>query len=335
MKSLVVGGTGFLGGAIAEAALSAGHHVVVLSRGQKQRALPDRVGLLQGDRHGDLEALKGRDFDFVFDTCGYAPDAVERLLDIVGAGLQRYIFISSGSVYGDYAKPYLSESDPVPTAREADLELARTLPAERRSSAFSYGDSYGPLKRACEIVAQDRLGDRAILLRSGLLVGVGDYADRLTWWARRIDEGGRIPVPAPKDSRLQMIDVRDAAAFAVRIVAEGRSGIYNLTSRDMPFSALLEAIIAVSGAEAQLVWVAPEKLREAGIQAWTELPLIMPPDASLRYFFQVDTERAHRDGLSCRPIADTLRDLVEWDRANRERPLSCGISRQQERALLA
>ena len=261
MKALVVGGTGFLGGAIVEAAVAAGCEVAVLSRGQTRRTLPEGVRVLQGDRHDDLAVLAGERFDLVFDTCGYTPDAVERLLRVVGPGLQRYLFVSSVSVYRDYSKPRLCETDPVPMASEADFAVARSLPAEQRSDAVAYGQSYGPLKRACEVVAQEMLGERAILLRSGLLVGAGDYSDRLTWWVRRIDQGGRIPVPAAKDSFFQMIDVRDAAAFAVRAAMEGRSGIYNMTSRDMPLSALLDAIVAVTGADAELVWLRRKSCR--------------------------------------------------------------------------
>lgn len=335
MKALVVGGTGFLGGAIVEAAVAAGCAVAVLSRGETERTLPQGVRVLQGDRHGDLAVLIGERFDLVFDTCAYAPDAVERLLQVVGPGLRHYLFVSSVSVYRDYSKPRLSETDPVPTAGEADYALVRGLPAEQRSDAVAYAPSYGPLKRACEVVAQERLGERAILLRSGLLVGAGDTSDRLTWWVRRIDQGGRIPVPAAKDSFFQMIDVRDAAAFAVRAALDERSGIYNMTSRDMPLSALLDTIVAVTGAEAELVWLPAGKLEEAGIQPWTELPLIAPSDARRRYFFQIDTGRARRNGLTCRPIAETLTDLLHWDRANRDRPLKCRISPEQERALLA
>ena len=334
MKSLVVGGTGFLGGAIAEAALGAGHDVTVLSRGQTKRSLCDGIRMLQGDRYNDLEALKGEKFDVVFDTCGYTPDAVERLLDLVGSELQRYIFVSSISVYGDYAKRHLSEAYPAPTAADADLDVARSVSAEQRSSAFAYGKSYGPLKRACEIVAESHLGARAILLRSGLLVGAGDYTDRLTWWVRRIDQGGQIPVPAPADSLVQMIDVRDAAAFAVRTAVEERSGLYNLTSRPIELSALFNATIEVSGAQAEIVWVPVDKLHEAKIQPWTELPLILPPGETTRHLFEIDTDKAHRHGLHCRPINDTLLNILDWDRSDRERALISGISCDQERALL-
>jgi len=335
MKSLVVGGTGFLGGAIAEAALGAGHDIAVLSRGQIERALPEGVRVLRGDRHGDLEVLTGEKFDIVFDTCGYTPDAIERLLQVVGSNMGRYVFISSASVYGDYSKPHRSETDPVSTADEADLDVARNVKAEQRADAFAYGKSYGPLKRACEIVAKDQLGDRAILLRAGLLVGAGDYTGRLTWWVRRIDQGGKIPVPAPKDSCFQMIDVRDAAAFAIRAAVEERSGIYNLIGPDMLLSALFEEIIEVSGSASELVWVSEKKLQETGIQPWTELPLILPPGEATRYLFKIATKKARRDGLSCQPAVETIRDLLEWDRAHRRHPLKCGISHDQERALLS
>ena len=316
-------------------AVDAGHDATVLSRGVTQRNPPDGVRLVRADRHGDLTALRGERFDAVFDTCGYAPDVVQHLLNVIGSHLQRYVFISSTSVYGDYSKLHLCETDPAPSAEAIDLDVALNVPPEDRSSAFAYGKSYGPLKRACEIVAQHHLDDRAIILRSGLLVGGGDYTDRLTWWVRRIDQGGRVPIPARKDSPFQMIDVRDAAAFAVRTVIEECSGIYNLTGPEMPLSALFESAAEVSGADVDLVWVAEEKVEEIGIAPWTELPIILPMRESLRYFFQIDTRKAQSAGLRCRPSAETLVDILIWDQANRERCLKCGISEEQEVALLA
>ena len=225
MRCLVVGGTGFLGGAITDALQGAGHEVAVLSRGRSARALPEGVETIVADRHGDLGALEGRGFDWVFDTCAYAPDAVTRLLDAVGDRLSRYVLISSISVYGSYETEGMDETAPAPDASEEDLAKAASLGPDERSDAFAYGASYGPLKHACERAAEDVLGARACALRVGLLVGAGDYTDRLTWWVRRLDEaaGARaeVPVPAPMDRAVQMIDVRDVAARqAERHVAE-------------------------------------------------------------------------------------------------------------------
>jgi 2'-hydroxyisoflavone reductase len=334
VRTLVVGGTGFLGGAIAETAAGAGHEVTILSRGETRRDLPGGTRVIHGDRYGSLKALRNERFDFVFDTCAFSPDAVENLLGVVGADLGRYVVISSISAYGTFLKPRLNEREPVPTASGADLALARSVPQDRRASATAYGASYGPLKRACEISAQDSLGERAIVLRVGLLVGAGDYTDRLTWWVRRIDEGGVIAAPAPHNRPIQLIDARDAAEFAVHAAISGCSGIYNVTGPEMPLSAVLDEAVRISGSDAEFVWVGEEKLANAGIEAWTEMPLMAPPVPSFRHFMQVDIDKAHRDGLRHRPLTDTLDQILHWDRQNRDRPLKCGVPPQKQAAAL-
>lgn len=179
MRCLVVGGTGFLGGTIADQLSLAGHEVAVLARGVTRRT-GRPVEMLHADRHRDLGALAGRHFDWVFDTCAFAPEAVTAFLDALDDRLNRYVLVSSISVYCDFSEPDLDENAPVPTATAENLRLAAALPPEERGSAIAYGAAYGPLKRACEIAAQERLGDSATLLRVGLLVGAGDYTDRLT-----------------------------------------------------------------------------------------------------------------------------------------------------------
>lgn len=297
--------------------------------------MSDQMRELRVDRYGSLAVLKDQRFDYVFDTCAYAPDSVQSLLQSLKPAIQRYVFVSSASVYGDFSKPRIAETTPVPTAAEADFEVARNIPVNDRASAFAYGASYGPLKRACELVAQQHLGDKALVLRSGLLVGEGDYTDRLTWWVRRIDEGGKVPAPNPQERAVQMIDVRDAAAFAVHAAADAKlSGIYNLTGEPFSLATLLQTLIDLSASGAELVWVDEQKFEQAGIEPWSELPLIVPAGEQFRCFLQIDTARARRDGLACRPIAETVGQILGWDRANRSRPLKCGISREKERAVI-
>ena len=334
-KSLVVGGTGFLGGAIVDSIARAGHQVTVLSRGGTKRDLPDGTRTLHGDRYGSLVALRNEQFDFVFDTCAFSPDAVENLLDAIGLGFRRYVLVSSISAYGTFLKPLLNESDAVPTANEADVEVARNVPERNRGNAAAYGASYGPLKRACEILAHDRLGEKAISLRVGLLAGAGDYTDRLTWWVRRIDQGGMVVAPAPHSRPIQLIDARDAAKFAVHAAVSELSGIYNVTGPEMPLCAVLNEAIRISKSDAELVWVSEQKLKDAEIEAWSEMPLMAPPVPSFRYLMQVDTGKAHAAGLTTRPPTDTLEQVLRWDRLNRERPLKCGVSPEKERAALS
>ncbi|WNZ53918.1 NAD-dependent epimerase/dehydratase family protein (plasmid) [Microbulbifer sp. MKSA007] len=338
MRVLVVGGTGFLGGALTETLTSAGHEVSVLVRGNTNRSLPNAVKAITADRHGDLSTLQEQQFDWAFDTCAFEPDAVRHLLEALGDTLQRYVFISSISAYGTFTKPLLNEQDAVPLPTEEDLALARNLEPKERSSAHSYGASYGRLKHACELEAEDMLGDRVTSLRVGLLVGAGDYSDRLTWWVRRIDQATadtpEVPAPAPTSRDVQMIDVQDVAEFALACAEEQRGGVWNVTSAPMRLGDMLQQIISVSGSPARLKWVDEEYILEAGIQPWTDLPVMIPSASDYTHFMNVDTARAEAAGLTCRPLSETLEPLLEWDRTRRDVPLKCGLSAEQEAALL-
>ncbi|PRY92024.1 2'-hydroxyisoflavone reductase [Hasllibacter halocynthiae] len=339
MKSLVIGGTGFLGGAIAEALAARGHEVAVLSRGSTARALPGGIESIRADRHGDLRALEGRRFDWAFDTCAYAPGDVEALLDALGGRLGRYVLASSLSVYGRYDAPGLTEAQEAPGAGPGDLARAAAVPVGERASAAAYGPSYGPLKRACERIAGGRLGARATALRIGLIVGAGDYTDRLTWWVRRLDEAGRgaaraLPAPAPPDRPVQVLDVRDAADFAVRSAEGGLGGAWNVTGRPLPMRDLLRAIQAATGSAARIRWCPPAAFAAAGAEPWTDVPLMAPDLPAFRHFLEVDAGRARAAGLAIRPLAETLGPLVAWDRARRDVPLSCGMTPAQEEGVL-
>ena len=339
MRCLVVGGTGFLGGAIADALAAGGHEIAALARGETGRPLPAGVEAIRADRHGDLRALAGRRFEWAFDSCAYEPGAVGRLLDSLGPGLARYVLISSISAYGTFPHPGMTEDEPAADATEEDLAAARAMPPEERASAAAYGASYGPLKRACERAAEERLGARATALRVGLLVGAGDYTDRLTWWVRRIDEARgsrrRIPAPGPPSRPVQMIDARDAALFALRCAEEGLGGVWNVTGRATTFAEVLTAIRDATGSEAEMAWVDERAVLHAGLRPWTDLPLMAPPDPDFRGFLQVSAERAFAAGLRCRPLAETLAPLLAWDRGRRDRPLKGGLAPEQEAALLS
>lgn len=337
MNVLVVGGTGFLGGAVVDAALEAGHRVAIFTRGQTVNpALGAGFETIVGDRHHDLSALRDRSFDLVVDTCAFAPDAVESLLDALFPTIGLYALVSSASVYAGFAEPGLTEQAPTSRATPEQLDLARSLPVERRSSAGSYGTAYGPLKRECELAALERLGDRALVLRSGLLVGAGDYTDRLTSWVRRVDQGGSIPAPGNPQRLVQLIDVRDAARFIVEGAVKGLGGVFNLTGRPLPMSALLDSCHHVAGSDARFVWCPDEAVLAVGLEPWSEVPLWLPhSDESFRHFLEIDTEKAFAQGLQIRPLAETLENILAWDRTRRPTPLKAGMPPEKEAALLA
>ena len=336
MKVLVVGGTGFLGGAVAAAAESAGHAVTVFTRGRARPQLRSNVEALIGDRYRDLSTLRGRHFDAIVDTCAFSPDAVNALLDCLSPAIGRYVFVSSTSVYADFSAPNVDEDAPTSRASDEQLTFARSLPIDQRSNAASYGDAYGALKREAELVALSRLGRRALICRSGLLVGAGDYTDRLTYWVRRIDVGGTVPLPGEPERPAQLIDVRDAAGFIVSALERGLDGILNLTGRPFPIADIFEQCREVAGSSARFIWVSERQILAAGLVPWSDVPLWIPKsDATYRHFLEINTDKAIAAGLRVRPLRETVENILLWDRTRRTMPLKAGIPPDREPMLLA
>jgi len=161
MRLLILGGTQFLGRALVEAALAGGHEVTLFHRGRTNPDIFPQVERLLGDRDGDLGALAGRDWEAVIDTCGYVPRIVRQSAQLLAAYVERYIFISSLSVYADTSQPGLAEEAPVAKLEDENNEDIN-------------GEAYGPLKALCERVVVDTFPGRAVAVRPGLIVGPFD-----------------------------------------------------------------------------------------------------------------------------------------------------------------
>lgn len=332
MKALVMGGTGFLGGAITQAALRSGMTVDVLTRQVRESNEPN-LRYVQGERYEPLAI--DADYEFIFDTCAFEPEAFDQVLKVIDKQyLKKYVFISSASVYGDYSTPNITESAPVIDATTKDFELIASIPANERTSAMRFAESYGPLKRACEKALEAQLGGKAVSLRAGILVGAGDYTDRLTWWVRRIDNAGQVALPLPKHHPIQMIHVKDAAEFSVTLAQGSGTGVYNLTGHSMPFELLANTINNLAGNNAEFVWVALNKFFEQDLSPWTDIPLFLPEANEYKYFFDVQIQKAVDAGLTLMPVEDIVRDVLAWDRTEQDRVLKCGYSKELEQSLL-
>src|SRR5437764_12807804 len=69
LRILILGGTGFTGPYQVRYALSRGHKITTLNRGKTHPGeLPGEVEQLIGDRNGNLDALKDRQWDIVIDN---------------------------------------------------------------------------------------------------------------------------------------------------------------------------------------------------------------------------------------------------------------------------
>src|ERR1700730_6989107 len=197
LRILILGGTGFTGPYQVRYALSRGHKITTFNRGKTHPGeLPNEVEQLVGDRNGQLKALKGRQWDVVIDNPTSAPVWVRDAAQILKGNVDRYVFISTISVYADTSKPGTDERAPVAKYNGPDA-----MKESRETIVASKYALYGPLKALSEAEAEKRFPNKTLIIRPGLIVGPRDETDRFTYWPLRIDRGGE--VLAPRDTTRQ------------------------------------------------------------------------------------------------------------------------------------
>ncbi|WP_234481474.1 NAD-dependent epimerase/dehydratase family protein [Streptomyces sp. MBT49] len=307
MRILLMGGTWFLGKAIAEQAVERGWQVTTFNRG---RSGQDVVGVepVHGDRtvQADLRELAGHGpWDAVIDTSSseLAPRDVLLATTTLCEQARRWVHISTVSVYEGWPHQALTDASPLLEC-PPDADEAYGFTGEDGSPT-----KYGFQKAGGERAVTEAFGNSAVFLRPGVILGPGEYVGRLPWWLERVKRGGRFVAPAPAKQRIQPVDVRDVAQFALDQAANTTTGGYNVTHPEgTSFAEFLSGCLAATDSTATPVWVDPEVLEEHGVAQWTELPLWRTHAG----VWAVDSSRAVAAGLNCRPIAATIRDTWRW-----------------------
>lgn len=323
MKLLILGGTIFLGRALVEAAQARGHEVTLFNRGQHNADLFPEVEKLRGNRDGDLEALKGRQWDAAIDTCGYIPRAVRDSAQLLADSVGHYTFHSSISAFADFKQPGMKEDAPLGTIEDETTEQVT-------------GETYGPLKVLCEKAAEQAMPGRTLNIRPGLIVGPHDPSDRFTYWPCRVAKGGEVLAPDQPDILIQMIDVRDLAEWNIRMIEANKTGVYNATGPEYPLTMgrMLDECKTVSGSDAQFIWADEAFLLESEVAPWMELPLWVPASEG-EGFSAIDCTKAIKDGLTFRPLTDIVRDTLEWAQTlPADRKWRAGLTPEKEQAVL-
>lgn len=327
MKLLILGGTVFVGYHLVRSALEAGHEVTLFNRGQSNPNVWKEVEHIQGDREHDLGRLHGRKWDAVLDTCGYLPRQVQSSAEQLAESTEHYTFISSISVYRDFTQLHTGEDAPVTPLPEQDSENVRKY--------------YGALKAASESAISRIMGERALHVRAGLIVGPQDPTRRFVYWPMRVRQGGQVLAPGSPAARQQFIDVRDLADWVIRMAEQRRGGVYNAVGPERPWKMdeIIGACMRVTGVHPDLTWVADEFLYERNIGAWSEMPLWFPQQgdfAAFRHYMEVDNRRAMAAGLSFRSLEDTLSSALHWaDLSGAELQDGVVLDPDKEKALLA
>jgi 2'-hydroxyisoflavone reductase len=299
MRLLVLGGTHHVGRAIVETALMRGDEVTTINRGIS-RAAAKGVEALIADRT-DPEALRqavtDQEWDAVIDTWSGAPRVVRDSCRLLADRVGHFGYVSSRSVY----------QWPIPRGADEHAPLVDGDPHEHND------EDYAAAKRGGELAALQAFGNRALLARAGLILGPYENVGRMPWWLRRIERGGQVLAPDPARP-LQYIDARDLAEWMLSAAEHGIGGAFNTVSRPgyCTMGELLEAAVRVTGSDAELVWVSPEMIEEAGISPWIELPIWLPQDDEYGGMHDADVSAAHSAGLTCRPMQETVADTWAW-----------------------
>ena len=333
LRILILGGTGFTGPFQVQYALARGHQVTLFNRGKRPSPeWPGQVEQLHGDRNsGDLSALRGRQWDVCIDNPTTLPFWVRDAARVLGGNVGHYLFISTISVYADGSRPGLDEDAALAAYRGRDA-MAET----QASLAADVEGLYGALKARSEAEARARFGPAVTIVRPGYIVGPRDETDRFTYWPHRVAQGGEILVPGDGNDPIQIIDGRDLGEWMIRLAEAGTTGTFNACGPDYPLSmdAMLYGCQAVTGGGMTLTHVSPAFLDEQQVG----LPIWVPSkDNPYAGYGAVSNERAIAAGLTFRPLATTVQDLLAWFRslpAERQAKLGAGITREKEAELL-
>jgi 2'-hydroxyisoflavone reductase len=336
MRILILGGTGFTGPEQVRYALSRGHKITVFNRGKTHPGiLPKEVEQLIGDRNGQLDALKGKQWDVVIDNPTSIPVWVRDAAQILKGNVDRYVFISTISVYSDTSKPGMDETGPL--AKYEGPDAMKETTASLRASNFRL---YGPLKALSEAEAEKWFPGKALIIRPGLIVGPGDETDRFTYWPVRLERGGEVLAPGDPTDPVQFIDARDLAEWTIRMVEQGTTGIFNATGpkTKLTIADMLAGIKKVTTANSQLTWVDADFLRTQKVSPWSDMPVWVPPRPDSAGFATININRALSKGLTFRSIPDTTRATLDWfhaQPADRQAKLRAGITPEREKEVLA
>ena len=193
-KVLILGGTGFIGPHFVNAFKAGGHTLTLFNRGKRDPEADPGIEQLIGDRNGQIDALKGRDWDAVIDNSAYTPKQVKLTAELLKGHVKQYVLISSVAAYANFAKAGIDENYELKKLDDPTVEEVN-------------GQTYGGLKVLCEQEVEKVYGKQATLIRPTYIAGPGDYTDRFTYWPLRVSKGGEMLAPGAPGDPFQFIEI--------------------------------------------------------------------------------------------------------------------------------
>lgn len=321
MKTLVVGGSRFVGRAIAERLLNDGHEVSLLRRGASPPPFPGLKEYL-GDRSRPevWRSLPRSSWDLVVDACAYTAEDTRLAVSALKGRVGRFVNIGTGQVY------LVLKDCPTPTPEAAFAGVLMDRPEGGEGGAWDYGVG----KREGEKVLFEAQDFPFTTLRLPVMQGPRDHKFRLHAYVRRALDGGPVLLPKEKSGRLRHLFIRDAAACAANL-SGGLGKAYNLAMLEdsVTLPELVREVFRILGREPEVLEVPSEKLAEAGIPEWSS-----PLSGSWISF--LDPSAAVREiGFKTTPWKEWLAQTVAWVAADLAVSQEPGYERRSDELKLA
>ncbi|GAA5106448.1 SDR family oxidoreductase [Alloalcanivorax gelatiniphagus] len=297
MKLLVLGGTRFLSREVAAQAVARGWDVTCACRGLSG-SVPAGATHLPWDRDDEVPpAVADGGWDAVVDVTRL-PSQARRA--VAATAYAHWVFVSTISVYADNSSPAM---EPLVEAITEDVDLAADP------------EAYGGMKVTCEEAVRS-VASSSVVVRPGLIVGPGDPTGRFSYWPQRLARGGEVLAPGRPEDVVQVLDVRDLAAWLLDLASDRTQGTYDAVGEPVPFGELLAQVATgVGDDDPSLTWVDSAYLEEQGVAPWAgdgSLPLWLPRpeyDGMLAH----DPGPALAAGLRLRPLAATAPGCLDSD----------------------
>lgn len=290
MKILFIGGTRYVGLEMAREAISRGHEVSIFHRSGNIPTGTEAATHLIGDRTKDFTALQTGTWDAVVDVCGYRPHEIHALYDVFAGRIQKYVYISTVSVYAEDIDLKSDETAKLTDISILDDKEPITVPIDE--------NTYGPLKVLCEEAAREHY-ENLLVIRPTYVIGPNDYTDRFTSWVRKFIQDSVVELPKNRETTFQYIDVRDLAAFTINAIEQDLVGDFHVCENGVQFGSAIREIIEVTKSQA--------KITEVDSSDESKFPLYASQNTGV---LAMNPNKAKSAGLVARPLSETIKDII-------------------------
>ncbi len=263
MRTLVFGGTRFIGLHLVHELLRQGHQVTVLNRGKTPADLPHEVERLAADRADPgavKRVLENREFDVAFDISAYTTEALAPAVEALEGRVGRYVFCSTIGVY----------------TRSDSLPILESQPLARDTSESS---QYGVDKVACEEYLAERWRARAFpytILRPCMVYGPhNSILQREFSFFARLRRKRPILIPGDGSNFLHFVCVDDLARAFVSVAESGSSlaQAYNMAGPEaISVKGYVDLLGRTVGVEPEIVFVSPDMVDDRGAPSSVRYP---------------------------------------------------------------